>query len=74
MAQDVYEAVVMWLRMPAITAVMVTTPHRIHPVYTPDDFAPLEFDEELTDVVFDEDDEPATPDEGGPDDDGRGDD
>jgi hypothetical protein len=46
----------------------------MHPVYTPDDFAPLEFDEELTDVVFDEDDEPAMPDEDGSDDDDRHDD
>jgi len=47
----------------------------MHAVYTPDDFAPLEHDEELTDVVFDEDDEkPSVSVDDDADDDGRGDD
>lgn len=54
---------------------MPTRSHRMHMVYTPEDFAPLEYDEELTDVVFDEDDEhpPASLDNDR-DDDGQGDD
>ncbi len=36
---------------------MPTTSYRAQPFYTPDDFAPLEYDEEMTEVLFEEDDE-----------------